>query len=340
MFFDQPMVNYFHKKFYGALFLILLITSIGVAGFMILSSISFVDALYSTVITISTVGFGEHHPFNDYEKLFTIFLILISILIYGYVASITTEYIANGKLFYNLKLKKLKNQINNLKGHTIVCGFGRNGAQAVKMLMQYDRMCVVIQDSKDEIVTDYKSDKLLFLTGNATDEENLLLAGIKKAACLISALPSDADNLFVVLSARQLNEKCTIISRASNESCYKKLKFAGANNVIMPDKLGGAHMAYMLVNPDLVEFMEKLTADGKIGTNLEEISVNELPQQHIGKAMSDLNIRKQTGCTIIGLKAASGKYTINPDPTTILKKDSQLIVLGNQQQIKKLKELF
>jgi voltage-gated potassium channel len=306
---------------------------------MSLSSISFIDALYTTVITISTVGFGEPHPFNEYEKLFTIFLILISVTVYGYVVSITTEYIANGKLLYNLKLKKLKNQIQSLKGHTIVCGYGRNGMQAVKMLKQYQRICVVIDDKKEHLIH-FTDEDLLFVQGNATDDQNLMLAGIKQATCLISSLPSDADNLFVVLSARQLNPNCTIISRASNESSFKKLKFAGANSVIMPNKLGGEHMAYLLVNPDLVEFMEKLTSDGKIGANLEEISVDELPENLLGKTISDLKIKTITGCTVIGFKTENNEYIINPTSHTLLKKNTRLIVLGNEEQIKKLKDMY
>ena len=153
-------------------------------------------------------------------------------------------------------------------------------------------------------------------------------AGIERAANLITALPSDADNLFVVLSARQLNSNCTIISRASNESSYSKLKIAGANNVIMPDKLGGDHMASLVVTPDVIEFVGRLTIEGETTANLEEISVNDLPKEYLDKTILDLDLRRKTGCTVIGFKAPDNSYLINPEASIILQKDSHLIVLG------------
>ena len=163
---------------------------------------------------------------------------------------------------------------------------------------------------------------------------------MEKAKSLITALPSDADNLFVVLSARQFNKTFTIISRASNESSYGKLKIAGATNVIMPDKLGGAHMASLVVTPDLIEFIDRLTIAGNKNANLEEISVNSLPKEFFSKTILDLDLRKKTGCTAIGFKTALGEYIINPDATTKLEKDTYLIVLGNKEQIDELREIF
>ena len=138
--------------------------------------------------------------------------------------------------------------------------------------------------------------------GDATLDETLLRAGIVKASYLITALPSDADNLFVVLTASQLNKDCTIISRASNESSYSKLKIAGADNVIMPDKLGGDHMASLVTTPDVIEFVDRLTIEGETTANLEEIDVNDLPEKYINKTILDLDLRKQTGCTVIGFR--------------------------------------
>ena len=163
---------------------------------------------------------------------------------------------------------------------------------------------------------------------------------LERAKSLITALPSDADNLFVVLSARQFNRDFIIISRASNESSYGKLKIAGATNVIMPDKLGGAHMASLVVTPDLVEFVDRLTIAGDEKANLEEISVNELPQEYVSKTILDLDLRKKTGCSVIGFKTKEGDYIINPNSKTALESDTHLIVLGNKEQILKLRELF
>ena len=322
-----------------SLILVFIVIAIGVLGYMFISGDNFVDSLYMTIITMSTVGFSEIHALSTEGKLFTIFLIIISIVAYGYAFTALTEYFSNSNLFKQLKDKSVQKKIQHLKNHTIVCGYGRNGKQAVGKLKQFKQPCVVIEKRKDEIA-DLERDNVLFIEGDATNDDDLRKLGLDRAKSLITALPSDADNLFVVLSARQFNKNFTIISRASNESSYEKLKFAGASNVIMPDKLGGAHMASLVVTPDLVEFVDRLTIAGDVEANLEEIAVNELPAEYISKTILDLDLRRKSGCNVIGFKTGLGEYIINPDATTKLEKDAQLIVLGNKEQIKTLRELF
>lgn len=325
------------SKLYFSILLLTFVVFIGVVGFMIVSQETFIDALYMTVITMSTVGFGTLHKLNQSEKLFTIFLILISITSYAYSVKALTEYFANGNFFQILKHKKVQQEIQNLKNHTVVCGYGRNGKQAVAKLKQFNQPCVVIEKRKDEIL-DLERDNILYIEGDATNDEDLNKLGLERAKSLITALPSDADNLFVVLSARQFNKNFTIISRASNESSYGKLKIAGATNVIMPDKLGGAHMASLVVTPDLVEFVDRLTIAGNTNANLEEISVNDLPSEFLNKTILDLDLRKRTGCNVIGFKTADNEYIVNPESSTKLAANTNLIVLGRPDQIKKLRE--
>jgi voltage-gated potassium channel len=332
-------MNIIKSKLYKTLFLFFTILTIGVSGYMILSGDTFVNALYMTVITITTVGFGEVHPLSSEEKIFTIFLILTSISIFGYTVSSFTEYIISGQLFKQLKLKRVQKTIEKLEGHTIVCGFGRNGKQAIVKLKNYQKEYVVIEQNKN-MVEKLDAEEVLNVEGDATTDEILIKAGIKKAKNLITALPSDADNLFVVLSARQLNKDCTIISRASKESSYSKLKIAGADNVIMPDKLGGNHMASLVVTPDVIEFVDRLTVEGETTANLEEIAVNELPKMYLNKTILDLDLRKKTGCTVIGFRTPDKDYVINPDASIKLVADTHLIVLGRPEQITKLRELF
>jgi voltage-gated potassium channel len=332
-------MNLIKSKLYKTLFLFFTILAIGVTGYMILSGDTFVNALYMTVITITTVGFGEVHPLSPEEKIFTIFLILTSIFIFGYIVSSFTEYIISGQLFKQLKLKKVQKTIEKLEGHTIVCGFGRNGKQAIVKLKNYQKEYVVIEQNKN-LVEKLDAEEILNVEGDATTDEILIKAGIKRAKNLITALSSDADNLFVVLSARQLNKDCTIISRASKESSYSKLKIAGADNVIMPDKLGGNHMASLVVTPDVIEFVDRLTIEGETTANLEEIAVNELPKMYLNKTILDLDLRKKTGCTVIGFRTPDKDYVINPDASIKLVADTHLIVLGRPEQITKLRELF
>lgn len=329
----------FKSRLYTSFVFVIIVIAIGVTGYMTISNDNFVDSLYMTIITMSTVGFSEIHALSVQGKLFTIFLIIISIVVYGYTFASITQYFSNSDMFKLLKEKKVQKQIQNLKNHTVVCGYGRNGKQAVGKLKQFNQPCVVIEKRKDEIA-DLVRDGVLFIEGDATNDDDLRRLNLDAAKSLITALPSDADNLFVVLSARQFNKNFTIISRASNESSYGKLKFAGASNVIMPDKLGGAHMASLVVTPDLVEFVDRLTIAGDVDANLEEISVNELPNEYVSKTILDLDLRKKSGCTVIGFKTEEGEYIINPDATTKLERNTFLIVLGDKEQIKKLREYF
>ncbi|WP_369048722.1 TrkA family potassium uptake protein [Tenacibaculum sp. UWU-22] len=327
------------SRLYKSVFLIFLVLLVGVIGFMLISDYNFIDALYMTVITVTTVGFSEVHPFNMYDKIFSVFLILTSITIFGYAISLFSEYIVSGQFFQQLKLKSVQKKIEHLHGHIIVCGYGRNGKQAIFKLDNYKQDYVVVEKNK-ELISILDSKEVLYIQGDATTDEALIKAGIKKASYLITALPSDADNLFVVLTAKQLNKNCKIISRASKESSYNKLKIAGADNVIMPDKLGGEHMASLVVSPDVIEFVDQLTFEGKTTPNLEEISVNNLPEKYIGKTILDLDLRKKTGCNVIGFKTAEQHYIINPEASIELEKNTFLIVLGRPEQITKLRELF
>lgn len=329
----------FQSRLYKAILFSLLILSAGVLGYVFLFQYSFIDALYMTVISVTTVGFGEVHPFGPEEKLFTIGLILTSLIIFGYAVSAFSEYIISGQFFQQLKFKKVQKQIEQLNGHTIVCGFGRNGEQAISKLKNYKKDFVVIEQDK-ELIERLDLEGVLNIEGDATIDETLIRAGIKKAENLITALPSDANNLFVVLTASQLNKKCRIISRASEDSSCKKLKFAGAHNIIMPDKLGGAHMASLVVTPDVIEFVDRLTITGDTTANLEEIFVNDLPEKYANKTILDLDLRKKTGCTVIGFKNEDNSYIINPEASTKLISNSSLIVLGRPEQIISLRKLF
>ncbi len=331
----------FKTKINRAIGFLIIIILIGVAGYMVLANYNFVEALYMTVITVTTVGFGEVHPLNQEARIFTILLILTSITVFGYAISMFSEYLVSGQFLHHLKLKKVQKTIDNLKGHTIVCGYGRNGKQAIITLKNYNQKFVVIEKDK-ELVAGLDIKGVLVINGDSTTDETLLKAGIKTAAYLITTLPSDADNLFVVLSANQLNKKCKIISRASKESSYSKLKIAGASNVIMPDKLGGAHMASLVVTPDVIEFVDRLTLEGEGNAiaNLKEISVNDLPKKFLNKTIVDLDVRRKTGCNVIGFKTPENEYIINPEASYKLIANSHLILLGRPEQIAKLKTCF
>ncbi len=331
----NPLVRFFRTKIYTAVFLLVVILLIGVFGYVTISGYSVIDALYMTVITMTTVGFGEVVPLDDKSKIFTIFLILASVVIVGYALSIITEYILSKDHIEELKHKKMQKKIDSYKNHVVVCGYGRNGKQTVRKLSAHNKSFVVIEKNKD-MEERLQFDNVPYVIGNANEDAVLLQAGIDRASSFISALPSDADNLFVVLSTRQINKNINIISRASHESSYDKLKFAGANNVILPDKIGGDHMASLVVVPGLMEFIDNLSIVGKSNINIEEVAVEKLNITKQVKTIKDLDLRRKTGCTVIGYKDENGEYIVNPEAELELAPNSKIIVLGRPEQIEVL----
>ena len=335
----NTILQVFRSKLNTAIILLITLLGIGVVGFKILTNSSWIDALYMTVITVTTVGFKEVSPLDQDAKLFTILLILTSVIIVGFAIKVITEYIITRNDVEELKQKRMQKTIDAMSDHIIICGFGRNGKQAAKKLLAYKKSFVVIEKEK-ESVKNHISQKTPFIIGNANEDDVLMRAGLDRASTLISALPSDSDNLFVVLSARQANKDIHIISRASQESSYSKLKLAGANNVILPDMIGGDHMASLVVVPDLVEFIDNLAIVGESRINIEEIDVEKLYEPSEIKTISDLELRKKTGCNVIGYKSPEGDYTINPDANQLLVAESKIIVLGRPEQINKLNNLY
>lgn len=334
------MKKIFNAKLSIAMSLLLLVFAAGVFGFRFVSGYTWVDAIYMTVITVTTVGYGEVNPMTTTDKLFTSLLILSSLVIVGYAVSVITEYLLNKNNLGNIREKRVLKKIHKMKDHVIVCGYGRNGKQASEKLKDYKEPFVVIE--KDgEVVERCAQEDILFIEGNANEDNVLIEAGIERAKTLICALPSDADNLFIVLSARQINPGLKIISRATEETSSRKMKLAGADNVILPDIIGGDHMASLVVVPDLIEFLDNLSISGeKDSINVEQIPFEKVCPSNEELAIEDLDVRKQTGCSVIGYKSESGEYIVNPEPSLVLKKGSKLILIGRPNQIEKLKSLY
>ncbi|WP_461599694.1 potassium channel family protein [Winogradskyella sp.] len=336
---NNPLLRLFRSKIYTAIIMLLILICIGIIGYRYISGYEWIDAIYMTVITITTVGFAEVNPLDTQSKIFTVFLILASVVIVGYAISIITEYILSRNNFEDIKQRKMQKEIEAMSDHIIICGFGRNGKQAAKKLQDYKKPYVIIERDKD-IIERLQEEGIPYVFGNANEDETLLQAGINRASTLISALPSDADNLFVVLSARQIKKELCIISRASQETSYNKLKLAGANNVILPDKIGGDHMASLVVIPDLVEFIDNLGIVGERNINIEEVKVEQLDNTGGIKTIRELDLRKNTGCTVIGFKDENGEYIVNPEADTKLVPGSKIIVLGRPEQIERLNSKF
>ncbi|MCK5907895.1 MAG: potassium channel protein [Flavobacteriales bacterium] len=316
------------------------VIAVGVLGYMFIDDYTFVDALFMTVITVSTVGFNIVDPLNPAAKVFTVFLIFSSIGTFMYAATIITKFIVDGQFLIQYKHNQVYKKISKLSGHVIVCGYGRNGRQAVQKLIDYNRSFVVIESDPERIARLSEMDNILFIEGNATEDEFLIKAGIERASHIITTLPRDSDNVFVVLSCRQFNKDLTIISRAADENSRGKLKIAGATNVIMPTKIGGEHMASLVVTPDVVEFLDNLSVDGKNHTNIKEVHIEDVTVEGEKATIRNFDLRRKTGVTVIGLKLGDGEYHVNPDGDIELFPGTKLIVLGQSFQIDKLEEMY
>lgn len=327
-------------RFMIPIYLLVALIIIGTIGYILIDGYTLLNAFYMTIITIATVGYGEVEPLSVAGKMFTSFLIITSFITFAYAVSSITKFIVDGELNVFFKNKRLNAAVEKLNDHVIICGYGRNGKQAAQILKKHDKRFVVIED--DEKVTSGVNHRFseLVLKGDATQDEVLLKAGILKAKALITTLPTDAANVFIVLTARNLNPKLTIISRASDDGSDAKLKIAGADNVIMPDKVGGAHMASLVMKPDVMEFLDLITAQRADSINLEEISFDSISDSLKNKTLKDLEIRNKSGANIIGFKTVSGDYIVNPSADTQIIPQSKIFVLGAPDQIKKLKDIL
>lgn len=303
---------------------------------MLIEGDSILNSAFLTVITLSTVGYELPHELSDGGKLFTIILIIISLGVYAFAISIVTSYLVEGnieKLIRGRTHKKGK----KMKNHTIICGYGRIGQQVTEELLAYNMPFLVI-DENNEVVKANQNEQIKFLEGDATLDDVLLNAGIEQARTLISALPLDADNLYVSLSARTLNKEIIIISRGSDESAEKKLHMAGVQHVILPEKVGGAHMAKLVARRDVVEFLDHLSYRGESLTNLEEINYTELTDEYHNKTILEIGIRQKSGANIVGFKTPEGEFIINPTPDTKIVPETKLFVLGTKSQVNALRK--
>jgi len=313
---------------------------IGTIGYVLIDNYTWFNAFYMTIITVATVGYGEVEPLSNSGKIFTAFLILTSFGTFAYAVSSITKFVFDGEFNDFYKNRKLNASIDKLSDHIIICGYGRNGRQAAQVLKKHNQRFVVIENDQKLIATLNHKHSDLVVSGDGTQDEVLMKAGIMRAKALITTLPVDADNVFIVLTARNLNNKLTIISRASEDNSDTKLKIAGANNVIMPDRVGGAHMASLVMKPDVMEFIDNITAEGGNNISLEEISFTNMPDALKDKTLKDLEIRNKSGANIIGFKTATGEYIVNPSADTRIIANSKLFVLGTPEQIKVLKQLL
>jgi len=305
---------------------------------MLIESASFLDALFMTTISITTVGYGEVVPLSEPGKVFTIIMLITSWGTFAFAITRITQFVVSGELNQYFKTRRLMRNIAHLNNHVILCGYGRNGHQAANILKAHGVSFVVIE--KDETLmhkSETDGENILHLEGDGTDDDMLRLAGIERAKALITTLPVDAQNVFIVLSARALNPRMQIISRASEASSVPKLKKAGADNVIMPDRIGGTHMANLVSKPEVVEFIDIISGEQGQSIHIESLDYEDLPDNLKDKTLGEIEKWHKTGINCIGIKDAQGKFLINPPDETIVVFGMKVIMLGTRQQIREMK---
>ncbi len=307
-------------------------------GYIIILDVSFVEALYMTIITISTVGYREVAPMNETAKWFTIGVILLSVGMMGYLLSSLFRFFSEGSINETWRKNKMNNKIKQLSEHYVVCGAGETGIHVVKQLKKRGVSFVVIEENEKAIEKLIELD-VLYISADATKEETLIEARTKYAKGLITSLAKDADNVFIVLIARELNPNLYIVARAHEEYSHKKLKRAGANKTISPNEIGGKKMAALILNPNVQLFVESIIDTSNISIELEEVMINELSSL-IGKKVKEAKIPEKFGLILLAIRrGVKENFIFNPATNETLQLKDKLIVAGTKEQIKKLQSI-
>ncbi|MCX5877874.1 MAG: potassium channel protein [Deltaproteobacteria bacterium] len=318
--------------------LLFMVLSFGTAGYMLIEKWSFLDSLYMTVITITTVGYREMGPMSPVGMVFTIFVVFSGMGLIIYILGAVAQAMVELQLGSMIGRRKLLSKIRSMKNHYIICGFGRIGKIICRELKANSIPMVVI-DNSPGIDATMEHEEIPFIHGDATAEEMLVDAGIERAKGLVSVVRSDADNVFITMSARGLNPGLFILSRAEEEHTEKKLMRAGANRVVMPYHIGGQKMAHAIVKPAVSDFLEFTVHNRRIGLEMGEVVVSE--NSHLsGVKLADSGIRQQMDVIIIAIQKKDGEMKFNPSSQTQIESGDTLIALGESEDISRLAKIL
>lgn len=324
------------KSFQASIVLIAAVITVGTAGYSLIEGWNLLDSLYMTVITITTIGFREVHNMSDGGRFFTVLLIFFSVGAVFYALNNAARLIIEGEIKDLFGRRKLQKTISKLRDHYIICGHGRMGCIIANELEAKGAEFVVIE--RDPDTETCPSPSCLVLKGDATRDETLLRAGIERARGLISVLPTDAENLFVVLSARGLSPELNIVARAVEDNAEKKLKRAGANRVVSPYHIGGLRIAQTVIKPAVVDFIELATQSGNIGLELEEVLISEGAGLG-GSTIAQSGIGRELEVIIVAIKDREGMLRMNPRHDSLISPGETLIVIGEEEKLRKLEAM-
>ena len=321
------------KQIIRAIIISCVIFLIGVAGYMLIEKWTFLDSAYMTAITLSTVGLMEVHEISPTGRIFTIFMIFAGAGYFLYIAGVIIQSIVEGEMQSILGRKRLDRKISKLKNHYIVCGYGRIG-RVLCQLIKEETDDVVVIEKEDALIDTLEKDKIHFLHGDAANEDLLMRAGIQNASFIITALATDIANVFLVLTARQLNPDIYIMARASNPDVRTKLMVAGANIVESPYDTGAASMGLKLLRPSVSSFLDIALSRKKEAIQIEELFVPK-SSRYTNILLKDSGIRQDFNLIIISIKKASGEMLFNPHFETLIEPKDTVIVMGKSVDLRK-----
>ncbi len=319
------------RRLLGVLFAFALLLVGGTLGYVVIEGWRWHDALYMTVITLSTVGYSEVGALSDAGRTFSMVLIVLGVGGAAYTFSMVTDFIVAGELRGVLRRQRMINDIARMREHYIICGYGRVGRQVVEGLLA-NRFDVVVIDAEPEIVEELDAKQIAHLIGDASDDDLLRQAGVERAAGVCTCLPSDAANVFTVLTARSLNPKLYIISRSNAAESERKLRMAGANQVINPYTITGHRMAAQLMHPGVVEFLEVVMRQGDLELRLEEIEVRPTSNM-AGRTLGECHVRGETGVNVLAVRRGDGQLVTKLDADFGLSAGDTLVGLGTRSQL-------
>ncbi|MCP4108259.1 MAG: potassium channel protein [Desulfobacteraceae bacterium] len=326
------------KKLHISLAILLGTISFGTIGYYLIEDMSLFDAFYMTIITISTVGFSEIIPLSPYGRVITIIVISTSISIGAYSIGVIVRMFIEGELRKGFGRIKLEKQISKLKNHFIICGFGRIG-KVICTELACDNIDFVVIEQDENAIEDLENKNFLYLQTDATTDESLIEAGIMRAEGLVTSVKSDANNVFITLTAKGLRPDIFIMSRTSNVKNVDKLKRAGASRVVSPYYIGGRRMAQILKRPTVVDFIDIATMDSQLGLMMEEAKLGP-GSNLIGKNLIESNLRKDFGVIIVAIKKLSGDMIFNPMPSEKLEAGDVIVVLGKKDDMRRMNEVL
>ncbi|RCJ15315.1 potassium channel protein [Nostoc sp. ATCC 43529] len=312
---------------------------IGTLWYRIMEGWSWEDAAYMTVITLATVGYGETHPLGSRGRLFTIALILLGVVNIGYIVNRLTEAIVQGYFQQGIRLQQQRRLMESLSEHYIICGFSRTGRQIAKEFRAEGVLFVVI-DSELESVQKAQAEGYTVYQGDATLDDTLLKVGIQRAICLVAALPSDAENLYTVLSAKTLNPEIRAIARASTEEALQKLQRGGADEVISPYITGGKRMAAAALRPQVLDFVDGILTGADRQLYMEEFLLDPAFCPFVGQTLQKARLRSQTGALVLAIRRLDGTLIGGPTGDTVLMPGDRLIGMGTAEQLRNLNKIL